>query len=58
MLSRLLSANSDCDEPEHSDAQSHANAIFAIEEDTSTDDGFPLVLNKVFNEQQKELSKH
>jgi hypothetical protein len=58
MLSRLPSANSDRDEPEHSDAQCHVNAIFAIEEDTPTDDRFPLLLNKVFNEQQKELNKH
>jgi hypothetical protein len=55
MLSCVPSANSDQDELEPSTAQCHANKIFAIEKDTTNNDGFPLMLIRVFNEQQKEL---
>jgi hypothetical protein len=58
MLSHVPSANSDQDELETSDAQYHAKEIFVIEENITNDDGFPLTLIKVFNEQQKEMNNN
>jgi hypothetical protein len=43
-------------ELEPSNAQHHAKELFALEVNTTNDDGFPLSLIKVFNEQQKELN--
>ena len=58
MLSHVPSANSErVEPPEPSDAQSHANALFALEVEEAIDNGFPLTLIRVFNEQQNELSK-
>jgi len=58
MLSRVPSANSERDEHEPSNAQLHAIELFALEADDNTnEDGFPLALKRVLNEQQKELSK-
>jgi hypothetical protein len=58
MLSHVPSANCDQDELEPSNAQHHAKELFALEVNTANDDGFPLLLSKVFNEQQKELNNN
>jgi hypothetical protein len=59
MLSCVPSANcEDRDELEPSNAQHHAKELFALEVNTANDDGFPLSLIKMFNEQQKELNNN
>jgi hypothetical protein len=44
MLSCVPSANCDQDELEPSNAQHHAKELFALEVNTTNDDGFPLSL--------------
>jgi hypothetical protein len=58
MLSRVPLANCDRDELQHNNAQHDAKELFALEVSTANDDGFPLSLIKVFNEQQKELNNN
>ena len=56
MLSHVPSANCELDEVEPSNAQCHVKELFAIETNNVIDDGIPLALIKVFNDQQKQLS--